>query len=98
VATLPDNNLVALDGEWDLSRKDELKALLAGLSVKLPAVIDIRGLTYLDSTVLSLLGALSLRFHKTGVTLLGPNANVLRLLKLMRFDTLFSIVNDQTAS
>lgn len=84
-------NRVALDGEWDLSRKDELKQLFNGLTANDPATVDLRECSYIDSTALSLLAALSIRLRGTPITLLGPNPGILRILKLMRFDGLFRI-------
>jgi len=88
----PDNR-VSLNGEWGLDRKDELKAIFASLAERQPATIDMRGLTYFDSTGLSLLAQLVIRFGKTPVTLLGPNPFIRRVLRIMRFDQLMRIVD-----
>jgi anti-anti-sigma factor len=86
-------NSIALEGEWDVTRKNELKALFNSLTTDGPATIDLRAVTYVDSTALSLLAALSLRFKNSPITLIRPNASVLRLLKLLRFNDLFHIVD-----
>jgi anti-anti-sigma factor len=52
-----------------------------------------RGLTYFDSTGLSLLAQLVMRFGKTPVTLLGPNPFIRRVLHIMRFDELLVIAD-----
>jgi anti-anti-sigma factor len=85
-------NRVVLEGEWDLDRKDELAALLARLTKDSPATIDVRGVTYADSTMLSLLATLALRFEGVAITLVHPQPQVLRVLKIANFDKLFRIV------
>ncbi|MBV8531036.1 MAG: STAS domain-containing protein [Candidatus Eremiobacteraeota bacterium] len=87
-------NRVILTGEWDLARKDELIAALALLTMDGPAVIDLRGVTYADSTVLGVLGALRLKFRAVPITLLGAQTQLLKVLKIAGFDKLFHIVDD----
>jgi anti-anti-sigma factor len=84
-------NRVALKGEWGLDRKDELKAVFDSLWERQPATIDMRGLTYFDSTGLGLLAQVVVRFGKTPVRLVGPNPFIRRVLHIMRFDELFEI-------
>jgi anti-anti-sigma regulatory factor len=88
-------NHVALEVEWDLSRRAELIALLGTLTKDGPATIDMRGCTYADSTVLSILAALRLKFHEVPITLLGAQPQLLRILKLVAFDQLFNIVDEE---
>jgi anti-anti-sigma factor len=88
-------NQVALEGEWDLSRKAELITLLGTLTKRGPATIDLRGCTYVDSTVLSVLAALRLKFQEVPITLLGVRPQLLRVLKIALFDQLFNIVDDE---
>ncbi|HYL27989.1 MAG TPA: STAS domain-containing protein [Candidatus Nitrosotalea sp.] len=87
-------NRVALDGEWDFSRKDELAALLGTLERDGAATIDIKGVSYADSTLLSVLAALRMKFAEVPITLLGPQPQIRRLLKLVQFDKLFNVVDD----
>ncbi|MBV8531092.1 MAG: STAS domain-containing protein [Candidatus Eremiobacteraeota bacterium] len=93
LAKQPQNNRIALDGEWDLSRRDELIALFSALTLDGPATIDCSGVTYADSTVLSVLAALKLKFADVPITLLCPNEQFLRILKIVKFDTLFQIAD-----
>jgi anti-anti-sigma factor len=88
---LRENRLV-LEGEWDLDRKDELATLLERLTKDRPATIDVRGVSYADSTMLSLLARLALRFEGVAITLVAPQPQVLRVLKIANFDKLFQIV------
>lgn len=91
----PGKNTVALDGEWDLTRREELLALFGRLSLDGEATIDLRGCTYADSTVLSALAMLRAKFGARPVTLLGPSRDLQRILKLANFDRLFKIVTDE---
>lgn len=88
-------NRLALDGEWDLSRKSELSELLSGLTNEGPAIIDLSQVTYVDSTVLNALAVLRLKFKDLRMTLIVPNKNVLRIFKLANFDKLFHIVEHE---
>jgi hypothetical protein len=51
VVTMNGRNRVTLDGEWDLSRRDELIGLCSTLAKDGPATIDLRDCRYADSTV-----------------------------------------------
>lgn len=84
-------NVVRLEGEWDLARRQELEALLSRLRMDGEATIDLRGCTYADSTVLSALAILRVKFADVPVTLFGPSPQLHRLLKLANFDKLFRI-------
>lgn len=83
---------IVLDGEYDLSRKAELQAAFAALSVDGPATLDLRAVTYADSTFLAALAALALQLQGAVITLLGPQPQVQRILKVVNFDRLFRIV------
>lgn len=65
-------NRITLDGEWDLTRKDELITLLSGLTLGRPATIDMSGCTYADSTVLSALALLRRTFEDVPIILITP--------------------------
>ena len=95
MAKVLEDNWVVLNGEWDLDRKDELIGLFSRLREDGHATIDLRGVTYADSTFLSVLAALALKFNKTPITLLGPQQAILRVLKVVGFDKLFRIVGDE---
>jgi hypothetical protein len=86
-------NFIAL-GSWDVSAKDAVKELFDPLDPESAGHVDLRALIYVDSSVLSLLGALALRFPTTTITLVGPNLNILNLLIRARFDGLFNRRSD----
>lgn len=89
VSSTPPPCRLELDGEYDLARKDELRGLFARLDGSQAIEIDLTRVTYLDSTVLHELA--SLRQRCENVTLVGPGANVRRILEVTRLDGFFTI-------
>jgi anti-anti-sigma factor len=88
---MPMVNRVELSGEYDLSRRDEIAALFGSLRPEGPAVVDMSQVTYVDSTFLHELATLHFRFQELPVTLVGVNDAIKRILRIVRFDKLFSI-------
>jgi anti-anti-sigma regulatory factor len=84
---------VQLDGEYDLSRKEQVAALFGALPGDGPVTIDLSKVTYIDSTFLHELAALRLRFKEQSITLTGASAGVKRILKLVKFERLFVLVD-----
>jgi anti-anti-sigma factor len=83
---------IRLQGEYDLSDKEALAALFGSLSADGPALIDMSDVTYFDSTGLHALANLRSRLGEYPVTLLGVNKNLQRLLRIVKFDHFFEIV------
>lgn len=88
---------VELYGEYDLSRKEELADALASLSGEKPVVLDLTRVSYVDSSFLNELGMLRARLAESAITLHGVSPQLRRVLSLMRFDTLFDIVDRPSA-
>lgn len=84
---------IELDGEYDLTRKEELRLLFAALPDNTAAVIDLSRVSYVDSTFLHELALLHFRLRAPGVTLTGANASIRRLLSIVKFDQLFCIAD-----
>jgi len=82
---------VTLDGEYDLTRKEEIAVLFAALDISEPVHVDLTNVTYMDSTVLHELAALRLRCDD--ITLAGPSDNIRRILHLTHLDKLFHITD-----
>jgi anti-sigma B factor antagonist len=82
---------IELSGEYDLNRKEELGLLFATLPADGRAVIDLSRVTYVDSTFLHELVSLHLRLKEHGVTLVGANSAIRRVLDIVGFDQLFRI-------
>jgi len=58
-----------------------------------PATIDMTEVTFVDSTFLHALAALKIRFKEQTITLLIGSENIRHLLRIVRFDRLFEIVD-----
>jgi anti-anti-sigma factor len=86
---------IELNGEYDLSSKEDIASLFRSLRADGPAVIDMVKVTYMDSTVLHELAELHSRFGQHPITLLGVNKNLQRVLHIVNFDRLFEIVEAQ---
>ena len=82
-----------LNGEYDLSQKEEIAALFGGLRADGPATIDLTKVTYVDSSFLNELVALRLRFREQPITLAGANANIARILRMAKFEKLFNLAD-----
>lgn len=83
-----------LSGEYDLYRQDELDRALGKLYASEAAVLDMREVTYIDSTALGCLIRLKKRMAENGsgtVRLVGPQPNVRRVLELTRLGEIFEI-------
>jgi anti-anti-sigma factor len=86
---------IELEGELDLARQNELERLFNSLEKDGPLTIDLRRVTYADSTFLSALASLALRFQEVPITLLGAAPNLRRVFRVVQFDKLFQIVDEQ---
>jgi anti-anti-sigma factor len=83
---------LALSGDWDLGRREELRDLLVEVDGTKPIVIDVREVTYADSSFLHELSLLRKRLTDCSITLLGPKPALKRVLEILSFDKLFQIV------
>lgn len=81
-----------LNGEYDLSDKEEIASLFGSLRAGGPAVIDMTKVTYIDSAFLHELAGLRSRFKPHPITLLGVSESLERLFHIMDFDRLFTII------
>jgi anti-anti-sigma factor len=82
---------IELSGEFDLSRKDELRALLAHVDGTFPVVLDVREVTYGDSSFLSELCQLKARHPDCPMSIRGASPMMLKIFRLVKFDKLFTI-------
>lgn len=81
-----------LAGDYDLTRREELHRLLARFDGKRPVVINVAKVTYADSTFLNELASFRKARDGCPVTIEGPSTMMKRLLKILSFDKLFTIV------
>lgn len=82
---------VSLDGEYDLTRKDEIAALFDSLDGDGAVLIDLSNVTYLDSTVLHELARLRTRNEGRTISLAGANEHIRRIFRVVGFEALFDI-------
>jgi anti-anti-sigma factor len=82
---------IELAGEYDLTRRDELHELLSGIDGNRPIIIDVRRVSYVDSSFLNELAILRKSRDGCAITIEGPSPMMKRLLSLMSFDKLFKI-------
>ena len=81
--------LIKLDGEYDLTRKDEIAGLFGSIDGESAVVMDMTAVTYIDSTFLRELSMLRRRAGAKSITLTGANEHVRRVLKTVSFDAFF---------
>jgi anti-anti-sigma factor len=81
---------VHLDGDYDLSRRDELRQLLEAIAEG-PVTLDLSKVTFFDSLALQELARLKNRL--SDITLAGADANIRRLLSFCGFDHIFNFVD-----
>lgn len=79
---------IALRGELDLSNAAALRDSLGAVTG--PAVVDLSGVTYLDSTALYELAALRRRVGSVALIVTSPN--VRRTLEIVGFQKTFRVV------
>lgn len=94
----PADNPVVLvfSGEYDIASKRQVRAALDSIAEKPRVVLDFSAVTFIDSTILNELT----RLHKERdagalqpAVLVLTNANVSRVLRIVRMDELFTIVS-----
>jgi anti-anti-sigma factor len=81
---------IALHGEYDLARREELSSALAAMTSGAPVTIDMRQVTYIDSTFLTEVTAMRLRRVERPVALLGVTPNIARIFVLAKLDRFFA--------
>ena len=82
--------IVSLKGELDIYRADAIRDSFA--TVNGPAVVDLSGVTYMDSTALNELARLHKRVGR--LVIVAPSPQIRRVLTIVGFADLFEIVED----
>ena len=90
-----DRVTLVLTGELDLAGIDELESAVAAIATSGSLVLDLTGLTFVDSSGLRIFMNLDRRSRREGWTLAvaNPTGQVLRLLKLCGFDERLGILD-----
>lgn len=100
--TIPEPNLVVLEGEIDMKEaprvRDRLAPVLAGQPDRL--VIDMTGVGYMDSSGLAVLIEAFQRLGSRGdkIALFGLQPAVQNVFRLARLDLVFAIYADKAAA
>lgn len=81
---------VVLSGDLDIFGAPAVRLALESLQG--PGVVDMRGVRYLDSSALNELARVAHRVGPCEVTLVVASANVRRVLEIVEFEKLFTIV------
>ena len=82
---------IELEGEYDLSRLEELREALAHIDGNGPVILDLRSVDYADSTFLHELGRLKTKYPDCPMIVYGASSRMKKLLSLVDFDKLFTI-------
>ena len=93
--------VIALEGDIDLENAGEVrKALLANLKQKKDLLIDMAGVSYIDSSgIASLVEGLQVaRKQKNELSLVSVSQRARRVLELARLDKVFTIHADVAAA
>ena len=85
--------VIRLEGEYDLTRKDEVAALFTTIGGIGPIVIDMTDVSYIDSTILLQFAALKSRKNGRSIKLVGLNSHIRRIFTIVKFDELFELTD-----
>ena len=83
---------IALSGELDFTRKEEIGGLFDSLTVEAPATVDLSGVSFIDASFLTALTVHRSRFNNVPITLYGARNQTKRVLELVGFDRLFRMM------
>jgi anti-sigma B factor antagonist len=89
--------LLTVDGELDLSTSPELREALVALADGYDRIaIDLRAVTFMDSTALGVIVAAMKRAREHGgeLALVGPNGSPRKVLSITALDQIVPIVED----
>lgn len=83
---------IALRGDYDYTRKDELQNMFDGVPPELDVVVNLDEATYLDSTFLNQMARLYRRRSEGAtITLEQPSERIRQLIHLVGFDNFFLV-------
>jgi len=91
---LADKAIIVLTGEFDLAGVEAFEKASAEVASGASVILDLGGLSFLDSSGLRALVILNRRAQAEGwsLTLANPQPQVVRLLRLTRLDQLLTVV------
>jgi anti-anti-sigma factor len=89
--------ILALSGELDVLRKDELRRRFAALAGARAAIVDLTAVSYLDSMALAEFVRTAKQFGARGariVWVVPPGSNARRIFALAGLDRYFELAHD----
>lgn len=88
-----ESSRIELSGEYDLQRRDEVRRIFGSLDCS-EILLDFHDVTYVDSSFLNELVVLRNRLPESSITLVVPSAQIRRILEIVDFGRIFTIVNE----
>jgi anti-anti-sigma factor len=85
--------VIRLEGEYDLTRKDEVAAMFTSIGDIGPIVIDMTDVSYIDSMILLELATLKSRNDGRAIKIIGLNSHIRRVFSIVKFDELFELTD-----
>jgi len=89
------STVVKLDGDLDFSRKGQIEALLSAADNTDIAIVDLAGVTYIDSSCLSCLAIQKKRMQQNRTAgilrIVGASESVKRILQICGLDKSFEL-------
>jgi anti-anti-sigma factor len=85
---------IALSGEYDLRRREEVRELFESVEHLSEVDINFSNVTYIDSSFLNELVALRNRVPDCSITLSGSSRHVKRVFEIVDFGRIFNIVDE----
>ena len=86
---------IELNGEYDLSTKEDVSSLFQSLRANGPVVIDMTQVTYIDSSFLHELATLHSRLSPHPITLLGVSMHLQHVFDILNLKGLFEILAEE---
>ena len=83
--------IVTFAGEYDLSRRDEVREILSQVDGTCPVILDVREVRYADSSFFHELSRLKATHPNCEIVISGASASINKILTLLSFDALFTL-------
>lgn len=92
--------LIAFEGEYDLSNRDDLRRRIAAAALDESLIVDLHAVTFLDSSALAeiVLAAHRHEAHGSRLVLARPSPQVLRLLEIAGLDSTLDVADSLEAA
>ncbi|GAC1615802.1 MAG: hypothetical protein NVS4B13_09950 [Candidatus Elarobacter sp.] len=85
--------IVALSGDLDLYTAPDMREALSGITQ--PAIVDLTKVRFIDAAALTELALVARRIGRGNLTLIVPRGFLTRLMTLVEFEHLCTVVSDR---